>query len=117
MTLNEEDIVYAWISIVTGQNVNPNGGSLQLNGFFYWANPAGVAVTLTGCGGFCVDSSYVVPSPPSGQTYGLKQAQLLASPGADWSFTENPPEWNVPGVPRIISPPEPSPLAENREVA
>jgi hypothetical protein len=117
MTLKEEDIVYAWISIVTGQNVNPNGGTLQPGQYFYWANPASVAVTLTGCGGFCVDSTYTVPAPPTGQQFGLKQAQLLASPGADWSFTETPPEWNVPGVPRIINPPEPSPLAERKEVA
>jgi hypothetical protein len=119
MTLNEEDQVCAWIDIQNGSSVNPQGGSLQLGQDFYWANPvANVTVTLTGCGGFCVDSSYTVPAPPQGQTYGLKKATLLSSPAPGaWSFTESPLEWNAPGVPRITNPPDTGPLEANAEVA
>lgn len=116
MTPKEEDQVYAWISLVNAQNVNPNGGSLQLGQPFYWANPAGVQVTVSACGGFCVDSSYPVPPPPAGDTYGLKQATLLSEP-TNWTFSQTPNQWNAPGVPRITNPPSASPLAERKEVA
>jgi hypothetical protein len=115
--MKEEDTVYAWISLVNGSNVNPAGGTMQEGQDFYWANSASSAVTVSNCGGFCVDSSYNVPVPPQGQTYGLKKATLLTSP-TNWTFTENPNQWNTPGVPRITNPPMPSPLnIENKEVA
>ncbi len=115
--MHNEETVYAWISIQNGSSVNPQGGSMRLGQEFYWANPvANVSVTLSGCGGFCVDDSYSVPAPPAGQTYGLKKAQLLNSP-TSWTFSENPNQWNAPGVPRITNPPEPTPLEVKREVA
>ncbi len=115
--MKEEDTVYEWISLVTGNNVNPAGGSMQDGGDFYWANPStSSAVTVSGCGGFCVDSSYTVPEPPQGETYGLKKATLLSAPTGAWTFSESPNQWNAPGVPRIINPPPmPSPLAKPQE--
>lgn len=117
----EENTIYAWINIQNGSSVNPQGGSLQLGQDFYWANPVSSvvtpSVTISGCGGFCVDASYTVPAPPPGQNYGLKKATLLAAPPGPWTFTESPNEWNAPGVPRITNPPEPTPLELNKEVA
>jgi hypothetical protein len=102
------DTVYAWISLENGSNVNPNGGSLTKGQPFYWANKASVSVSLTGCDGFCTASSYDVPAPPSGQTYGLKEATLLSAP-TNWNFSQNPNQWNVPGQPKIQNPPMPMP--------
>lgn len=99
------DTIYAWISLQNGSNVNPNGGSLSLGQPFYWANPGGVKVTVSGCSGFCTASSYDVPAPASGQTYGLKEATLVSTQPTDWSFSENPNQWNTPGMPHISNPP------------
>jgi len=112
---NDETVVYAWINIQNGSSVNPQGGSMQLGQDFCWANPVpNVSVTLSGCAGFCVNDSYTVPAPPVGETYGLKLARLLTAPTA-WTFSENPNQWNAPGVPRITNPPEPTPLDAGEE--
>lgn len=98
---------YAWINLQNGTNVNPspNGGTWQLGQPFFWANPAGGSVTVTGCSGFCPQNTYTVPPPTSGQRYGLAPASLLQNP-TSWSFgPENPNQWNAPGMPHISNPP------------
>jgi hypothetical protein len=112
----ENDTVYAWIDIQNGSSCNPAGGSLQTGQKFYWANPTGLVVTLDNCGGFCTEASYIVPAPPAGQQYGLKEATLVAAPTV-WTFSETPNEWNAPGRPVITNPPWPSPLNAQKEVA
>ena|SRR5437879_4332427 len=102
----------AWINIQNSSNVN--GGTFTKGQDFYWANPvAGKTVTISGCGGFCTGTSYIVPGPATGQQYGLKKATLLAAP-TDWSFSESPNEWNAPGSPHIVNPPFPIAAPEEK---
>jgi hypothetical protein len=103
----------AHISLQNGSNIN--GGTFALGQNFYWANPANVAVTVEGCGGFCVDDTYTVPAAPAAGQYGLKQATLLTQ-ATNWSFgPEVPNQWNAPGMPHVGNPPMPAP--KEREVA
>jgi hypothetical protein len=108
----------AHISLQNGSNLN--GGTFALGQDFYWANPSVTqAVTVYGCGGFCVDDAYAVPAAPTLGAFGLKKATLLAQP-TDWSFgPEQPNMWNAPGMPHIQQPPwpTPKPLEHDREVA
>lgn len=105
MTRKVEETVYAWISIQNGNNVN--GGVFAYGQPFYWANPvAGVTVTINGCGGFCTETTYTVPPPPPGDTYGLSSATLLPqNQVTSWDFgPEVPNEWNAPGMPHLQAP-------------
>lgn len=103
----------AHISIQNGSNLN--GGTFALGQNFYWANPANVAVTIYNCGGFCTESTIVVPAAPAGQQYGLKQATLLTQ-ATSWNFgPEDPNQWNAPGMPHVGNPPLPSPLNAEKE--
>ena len=91
----------AAVSIVDGSILN--GQTLTLGGMFWWANPTSVAVTLTGCAGFCPQDSYVVPAKPAGLPYGIVEAALLAAP-TNYNFSENPNQWNAPGMPHLQGP-------------
>lgn len=104
----------AHISLANGSNIN--NGDFALGQNFYWANPAvGQAVTVYGCGGFCVEDTYVVPGAPSVGFYGLKQATLLTQP-TSWGFgPEQPNQWNAPGMPHVGNPPWPSPVNEEEK--
>ena len=106
------------VNIRNGSIVNPPA-ALQFGQPFQWANPVvGVNVGITNCGGFCAQSSYPVPGAPSAGSYGLADAVLLQNP-TNYSFSENPNQWNAPGMPHITNPPWPTPKnnEEKKEVA
>ena len=89
------------------QNGSVQNGPLTDGCNFKWNNPTNIQANLSGCGGFCTESSYTVP--PNGAT----DAQILANP-TSYTFTDS--AWNAPGTPRIVVQ-SPWPVAQNKDVA
>jgi len=90
------------VTIANGSVIN--NIPLSFGGPFQWANPATVPVRLTGCAGFATQDTYDLPAAAAPGGYGLKDAQLLLQP-TSYGFSENPNQWNAPGMPRISTPP------------
>lgn len=91
------------VNVTNGMTTSP----LTPNVGFVWVNPTSNQVQITGCGGFCTQSSYTVP-PAANGVPGETPAQINSNPTA-WNFAENPPQtWNPggphPGMPRIQNP-------------
>ena len=86
------------INLVTGAasaHLNPGDR-------FAWLNPTTTSVLVGNCGGFCTQQGYDVPA--NSEVAG----QILQSPAANWTFTENPSVWDpggAPGVPHVQNPP------------
>jgi hypothetical protein len=79
------------------QNGNVQGGSLTRGCSFEWYNPTSSDVALTGCGGFCTQSNFLVYSTSS------TAAQIQSNPPGPFTFTD--PAWSAPGMPHISNPP------------
>lgn len=74
-------------------------GALADGVTFWWYNPATVLVTISSCGVWTGADSY--PCSP-----GYTQASILTKPNENgWAWTENPNEWNTPGMPHVTNPP------------
>lgn len=97
------------INIVNGQVT----GALTHGQNFYWYNPGDTtqSIVISGCGSWCVYSSYTIPA---GEQY--VQAQILVSPQSPYSWAENPNRWNAPGMPHTQGPIH-HPGPEHQEVA
>jgi hypothetical protein len=93
----------AQVTLANGTVVS--GGPLQLGCSFYWANPSSSKVTVSNCSAFCTESSYEVPGKTAGSSYGLCAATLVSTQPTSWQFSQNPNQWNAPGMPRIDNPP------------
>ena len=95
------------VNIQTGE-VN---GSLVNGQAFYWYNPTAQAVTLFNCGTWCQDDSYQVPAA------GYAEAALRTMPNDNaFAWTEDPNEWNTPGMPHTQGPVN-FPTEKDKEVA
>jgi hypothetical protein len=74
-------------------------GTLATGQPFYWYNPTTVTVTVKNCGTWCDRDSYMCAP-------GYTLAGMLAMPNTNpWAWTENPNQWNTPGMPHITNPP------------
>jgi hypothetical protein len=86
------------ISLVNGvASAHLSGGDR-----FMWVNPTPTNVLVQNCGDFCVQQGYDVPANSE------VEGQIIASPPANWTFTENPSIWNnngQPGMPHVQNPP------------
>jgi hypothetical protein len=86
-------------------NINIQNGSVTgtlVHGQnFYWYNPGdtSLAISITGCSGWCTSPSYIIPA---GENYA--QAQLLSTPVSPYTFSESPNQWNAPGMPHTQGP-------------
>lgn len=91
------------INLVNGQAST----HLSADAYFDWENPTVNQVTVTGCSGFCTQSSYTVPARTASGP-GLTQAQVNSNP-TNWGFEEDPAStWNPggvnPGKPHVQNP-------------
>ena len=89
-------------------------GTLQNGQPFYWYNPTSNSVTIKNCGTWCAADSYTIAAGS------YAQAAIQNTPNTSgWAWTENPNQWNTPGMPHIGNPPWPTPQEdqEDKEVA
>jgi hypothetical protein len=75
-------------------------GSLEKGKPFYWYNPTGTDVTVADCGTWADPDTYDVPAG------GYSTAgTILSVPNSNpYAFTEDPNEWDAPGMPHISAP-------------
>jgi hypothetical protein len=83
---------------LTDGSVTPEGG-LQKGQPFYWYNPTDTQVTVNDCGTWCEEDSYTIDAGS------WTEATILLVPNPNaYAFTEDPNEWDAPGMPHISAP-------------
>ncbi|HUO15021.1 MAG TPA: hypothetical protein VMX38_08550 [Verrucomicrobiae bacterium] len=84
-------------------------GSLQSGQTFYWYNPTQGHVDLNACGVWAADDDYGLDS-------GYTAAAMRVNPyEGTFGWTEDPNQWNAPGLPHILNPPTPTPLERDKQ--